>query len=204
MEAIVPSMTANSEPRLAPPGAGLPAVELFIGRFLFGRRRRTATRDAVNAHFQKERDSIRALVSSCESASAARRVLIDRARGLEDSSRNWSVWMTLDHLRIVNRAITGIIQDLTQGRIPEGAASTANVKPGTDVNGSVVAEYEQSCDALLAAVAAASNLNTPRRFAHPWFGPLNAAGWHALASGHMGIHREQLVRILKALPAARH
>jgi DinB superfamily len=195
-------MTANSEPRLAPPGAGLPAVELFIARILFGLRRCTATRDSVNAHFQKEREAIRALVTGCDPASAARRVLIARARGLEDSSRNWSVWMTLDHLRIVNRAITGIIQDLTQGRIPEGAASTGNVKPSPDMSASVVAEYEQSCEVLLAAVAAAPNLKTTLRFAHPWFGPLNAAGWHALASLHMGIHREQLLRILKALPAA--
>lgn len=195
-------MTANSEPKLAPPGAGLPAGELLIARILFGLRRWTATRDSVNAGFQKEREAIRALVTGCDPESAARRVLIDRARGLEDSSRNWLVWMTLDHLRIVNREITRIIQDLTQGRIPEGAASTANVKPSPDVTASVVAEYEQSCDALLAAVAAASNLDTPLRFAHPWFGPLNAAAWHALASGHMGIHREQLVRILEALPAA--
>jgi len=197
-------MTAISEPKLAPPGAGLPAIELFIGRILFGLRRWTATRDSVKAHFQKERDSIRVLVTRCDPESAARRVLIDRARGLEDSSRNWSVWMTLDHLRIVNREITRIIQDLTQGRIPEGAASTANVKPSPDVNASVVAEYEQSCDALLAAVAAAPDLKTTLRFAHPWFGPLNAAGWHTLASGHMGIHHEQLVRIIKALPAAGH
>ncbi|MFN0126726.1 MAG: DinB family protein [Verrucomicrobiales bacterium] len=197
-------MTANREPELAPPGAGLPAVELFIGRILFGLRRWTATRDSVNAQFEKEREAIRALVAGCDPESAARRVLIDRARGLEDSSRHWSVWMTLDHLRIVNRAMTGIIQDLTQGRIPEGAASTADVKPSPDVNVSVVADYEQSCDALLAAVAAAPNLMTTLRFAHPWFGPLNAAGWHALASAHMGIHLEQLVRILEGLRAARH
>jgi hypothetical protein len=31
-------------------------------------------------------------------------VLIARPRGLEDSSRYWSVWMTLDHLRIVHLA----------------------------------------------------------------------------------------------------
>jgi hypothetical protein len=197
-------MNANSEPKLAPPGAGLPAIELFIGRILFGLRRWTATRDSVNAHFQKEHEAIRALVKGCDAESAARRVLIDRARGLEDSSRNWSVWMTLDHLRIVNREITRIIQDLTQGRIPEGAASTATVKPSPDVTSSVVADYEQSCDALMAAVAAAPDLNTTLRFPHPWFGPLNAAGWHTLASGHMGIHHEQLARIIKALPTAGH
>lgn len=194
-------MNAAIEPKLAPPGAGLPAIELLIARVLFGLRRRTATRESVNARFQTERDSIRALVNGCDAESGARRVLIKRVRGLEDSSRNWSVWMTLDHLRIVNLALTGVIQDLTQGRMPEGAASTAGVKPRTGVTAPVAAEYEQACNALLATVAGAPNLNTCIRFAHPWFGPLNAADWHVLASGHMGIHRRQLARIIEALPA---
>ena len=87
--------------------------------------------------------------------------------------------------------------------MPPGKASTATVKPSPAVTASVVAEYEESCDALLAAVAAAPNLTTAARFAHPWFGPLDAAGWHALAGGHMGIHRVQIERILKGLAAAK-
>ena len=35
-----------------------------------------------------------------------------------------------------------------------------------------------------------------------WFGPLDAAGWHALAAGHMGIHRVQIERIVKGFPTA--
>jgi len=37
---------------------------------------------------------------------------------------------------------------------------------------------------------------------HPWFGPLDAAGWHALAAGHMAIHRVQIERILQGLAKA--
>lgn len=195
-------MNTNTEPKLAPPGAGLPGIELFLGRILFAMRRMIATRKSVNAHFQREREAIRALLQKCDAESGSRRVLIERPRGLEDSSRYWSVWMTLDHLRIVNREMARIIQDLTQGRIPEGKASTANVKPSPDATAAVVAEYEAACDALLATVAAAANLNTALRFVHPWFGPLNAAGWRALSSGHMGIHREQLARIIRGLPVA--
>jgi len=192
-------MNTDTEPKLAPPGAGLPAGELFIGRMLFALRRMTATRESVNAHFQREREAIRALLQKCDAESGARRVLIERPRGLEDSSRYWSAWMTLDHLRIVNREMARIIQDLTHGRMPEGKASTANVKPSPDANAAVADEHEAACDTLLSTVAQARDLNTALRFAHPWFGPLNAAGWHALSSGHMGIHREQLSRIIKAL-----
>jgi hypothetical protein len=53
---------------------------------------------------------------------------------------------------------------------------------------------------LLAAVAAAGNLKTELRYAHPWFGPLDAAGWHTLAAGHLGIHRVQIEQIIQGLP----
>jgi hypothetical protein len=192
-------MNSIEEPKLAPPGAGLPKAELYIARLLFGLRRRTGNRETFNAAFQREREAIRGLVQSCDQDSCARRVLIERVRGLEDSSRHWSVWMTLDHLRIVNYGISRIIGDLAKGVSPGGTVSTAAVKPNAQVNADVVAQYEKSCDAILTSVAAAKDLRTTARHAHPWFGPLDAAGWHALAAGHMGIHRGQIERIVKGL-----
>jgi len=195
-------MNSNLESKLAPPGAGLPKPELYIGRLLFALRRLTGSRDSFNARFQQEREAIHSLLKSCDAAASAKRVLIKRPRGLEDSSRYWSAWMTLDHLRIVNHSIAEIIGALAKGVVPPGVASTAAVKPNQTVTPAVVAEYESSCDAVLAAVAAAPELKTAARYAHPWFGPLDAFGWHAMAGGHMGIHRVQLERILDGLAAA--
>jgi hypothetical protein len=197
-------MNPEIELNLAPPGAGLPIPELFIARLIFGLQSRTGNRDSFNARFAQERDAIRHLVDSCDPVSAATRVLIDRVRGLEDSSRHWSVWMTLDHLRIVNTGIVRTINSLTKEVSPSGQASTAAVKPNPSVDSSVREAYEKSCDAVLAAASAAPNLKTKARFAHPWFGPLDAHGWHAMAGAHMAIHRKQLERILKGLSAARH
>lgn len=193
----------DAEAELAPPGAGLPFYELLIARLLFAWRLRASTRESANARFQREREAIRALVSRCDAESGARRVLIARPRGLEDSSRYWSVWMTLDHLRIIHQSGARIIQMLARGSVPETAASTAAVKPSPDATAAVAAQYEQSCDELLAAVAAVSDLRTPVRYAHPWFGPLDAAGWHVVGSVHIGLHRVQIERILEALPSAR-
>jgi hypothetical protein len=187
--------TPEPEPTLGPPGAGLPKIELFIARILFALRRRTGSRASFTARFNQERERVRALVRACDAEAGARRVLIRRVRGLEDSSRYWSVWMTLDHLRIVNHAITGVIGALGRGVVPDGAASTAAVKPRTDAGPDVVAEYEASCDALLTTAAAVPDLKTRARFPHPWFGPLTAAGWYALAGTHLGIHRVQIERI---------
>jgi hypothetical protein len=126
-------------------------------------------------------------------------VLIERVRGLEDSSRYWSVWMTLDHLRIIHGDVAGTIEALAKGVVPPGKASTARVKPSPEVTAAVVGEYEKSCDHLLAVVARIPDLDTAARFEHPWFGPLNAAGWHALAGTHLAIHRVQIERILAGL-----
>ena len=192
-------MSTDSEPQLAPPGAGLPAIELWVARLLFARTRRRGNRETFVARFEQERAAIRALGDSCAEAQRGDRVLITRLRGLEDSSRDWSVWMTLDHLRITNTALSRVITALTQGRVPPGKASTAAVKPSATVTAAVEADYERSCDGVLAAISEAPDLKTNVRFAHPWFGPLDAFGWAAMAGMHMGIHRAQIEKILAGL-----
>jgi hypothetical protein len=192
-------MDSDIEPKLAPPGAGLPKPEFWITRLLFAARRLTGNRESFTTSFQRERETIRGLVNSVDAESAARRVLIRRPRGLEDSSRYWSVWMTLDHLRIVHGSIIGVIGAFTKGVVPPGEASTARVKPSPEVTANVIGEYEKSCDELLSLVASVQDLNTKARYAHPWFGPLNAAGWQALSASHLTIHRVQIERIVAGL-----
>jgi hypothetical protein len=41
-------------------------------------------------------------------------------------------------------------------------------------------------------------LRTRATHVHPWFGPLDAQGWHCLAAMHHTIHRRQVERIIKA------
>jgi len=177
-----------------------------VARLLFGIRCRFGASSSLTRVFQQERASIAKLITNVTAGRdpelGRRRVLIARPAGLEDSSRFWSAWMTLDHLRIVNEAIAGVITSLAQGVIPEGEASTAAVKPATDVTAAVIEPYERSCDTLLAALPSAALARRTDRFPHPWFGPLNASGWHALAGTHMGIHRVQLERIAEGIRRA--
>lgn len=190
-------MKADETPQLAPPGAGLPFPENLIARVLLGLKRATGNPQSFTARFIAERALIRGLVAGKEDAVLSKRVLIARPPGLEDSSRYWSVWMTLDHLRIVHHAFIGVLESLAAGRVPEGEASTAAVKPDEQVTGAVVAEYEASCDALLATIGLIRDFKTQAKFPHPWFGPMDAHGWLALSGGHMGIHRVQIGRVLK-------
>jgi len=48
-------MKPNPEPLLAPPGAGLPKIELMIARRLFALKQWTGTRESFTATFQSER-----------------------------------------------------------------------------------------------------------------------------------------------------
>lgn len=191
--------SAPTPPRLAPPGAGLPAVELFIARLLFRWHRLKTSRAAAAAHLAAEREAIVALARGCAPAAAARPVLIPRLRGMEDSSRHWSVYMTVEHVRIVNASITGLLQLLPTGRTPPQAASTAAVKPAPGVDGAVVDAFVRGCSALAAAATAVPDLHAGARYAHPWFGPLDAAGWHAMAGFHLQLHRHQLEEIIARL-----
>lgn len=192
-------MSTSTYSQLAPPGAGLPIIELWVARLLFGLTRVRGNREAFVTKFEQERAAIRALVASCPEAQRGEQVLIARLPGLEDSSRDWSVWMTLDHLRITNIAFARVINALTHGNVPPGKASTAAVKPSVSVTATVEADFERSCDDVLAAITEATDLKTKVRFAHPWFGPLDAFGWAAMAGTHMGIHRAQIQSILLGL-----
>lgn len=201
--AFSPRTDPSSEPQLAPPGAGIPRIERVIGGAIFALRRRFGSRERFTAEFTRERAAIARLYGPLDDTACALRVLIPRLRGLEDSSRFWSVWMTLEHLRIVNGEIARVIAALSHDIRPEGAVSTAAVKPGAEVGPEVIEGYERSCDALATTVRDCAELRSRLRHAHPWFGPLDAAGWHAMAAMHMSIHRRQIERIIEGLASAR-
>lgn len=188
-------------PQLAPPGAGLPGFELFAARLLFSLRCTVTTRSAAVAKIAAERAALNALVRLCDPATCAERVLIPRPRGLEDSSRHWSVWMTLEHLRLVNEGIARTILALLAGHAPPGVVSTADVKPAPTVDAAVLGTFDRSCEVLARAGHDAITLDTPQRHTHPWFGPLDATRWQVLGGMHLGLHRRQIEVILRTLAA---
>lgn len=203
MQVIMSAVPNAAEPRLAPPGAGLPLPELLIARLIFAWHRRGGDRGRFDRLLRAEREAILALVRPLSGTDASRRVLIARLRGLEDSSRHWSVWMTLDHLRITNELFAGVMRSLAKGVVPGRKASTSVVKPSPSVDGGVVRAFEQSCEAVLAVTKGQTGSRTDARYAHPWFGPLDETAWHALAAFHLRLHRRQIERILEGLLAGR-
>jgi len=177
------------------PGKGLPKTELWIARIIVGWRARRASREESVSLFARERQEIVRLARIESDEEGSRRVLIKRLRGMEDSSRFWSVFMTLDHLRIVNEGTAGLIGQLARGETPARVVGTADVKPSPSADISVIEQFEHSCEHFEKTVAAIADLRTNLRWPHPWFGPLDAAKWHFFTAFHMGLHRTQIEAI---------
>ena len=164
----------SPEPSLAPPGAGLPQPELSIARLLvwWGCWRTNRARSA--AQFARERDAVLTLAQGCAPEWAERRVLIKRLPGQEDSSRFWSIYMTVEHLRIVNQGIGEVIGQLARGVLPGRKTSTADAKPRRDVGEAAIEEFERVCARFEETVAGVGELRTEAKHPHPWFGPMDA------------------------------
>lgn len=186
-------------PDLQPPGRGLPRLELFMARLFVKVKLRTISKEENLRNFVREKEKILSLVEGLNPDLASRRVLIKRLRGLEDSSRFWSIYMTLEHLRIVNRAIIDVVTTLVHGNKPPFTASTAAVKPDPGISSSVLTQFKEVCEEFEDLLPGTMDLKTSVTFAHPWFGELNAEAWHFFAGFHMALHRVQITKILEEL-----
>jgi len=182
---------------LQPPGAGLPFLELQLSRAALAVLFRFTSREAASAKFRQEADRVLGLVRSLEPQAAARRVLIPRPWGIEDSSRFWSGYMVLEHLTIVDREILNVIQHLAAGRRYERIITIRNVKPAPGQDSGAVERFAAAADGYLAAVAALGEFPREGTYPHPWFGPKNAHWWHCLAGTHHALHARQLERIIR-------
>jgi hypothetical protein len=193
----------TSAPTLQAPGAGLPWWELLVARYLvFPRACRRLDWAAAGRLFQEEGARVLAVFDALPADRLGERVLIRRLPGIEDSSRYWSAAMTVEHLNIVGAAIRQVIAGLRRGVVPDRPARTADVKPqGKGAPAEVRSEFVR----LLAEAAAADAAEPPvprgagARYAHPWFGPMDAYQWHCLLGLHQRIHRKQMESIQSAL-----
>jgi hypothetical protein len=190
------------KPDLAPPGAGIPALQRWVGgHVLLPRYCRRLTWEGVPDRLEAQGQALQASLRGCSPEELARRVLVPRQIGLEDSSRWHSAAMVLDHLAIVGTRVALLVRALTHGVQPPGALGTAQLKPEPDVP---PAEAARRYVAMLVEFRARTiddggDRDTPLRFSHPWFGPLSAFQWMCFAPFHQEIHLRQMRRIVERL-----
>jgi hypothetical protein len=192
----------TSEPKLDKPGAGLPFFEWFVAKhllvpILFI----TTSRQKAIQKFLSESEQIVRLAESLTSQQFAERRLIKRLRGLEDSSRYWSVAMTIEHLVIVGGGTRRIVKNLARGITEMPPSSTAAVKPHEDVDAArVIEDFKAMTDALAQTAKVTDFTKHPNaKFDHPWFGPMTAAQWLIFSPMHQRLHRQQIEEIIKLL-----
>lgn len=195
---------ATTVPRipLQPPGAGLPASELAWLRPGFHFICAVLPQGAALGLFKSEGERVLSLAQSVSTEQGAVPVLINRVIGIEDSSRCWSVFMVLDHLRVVNEGIASIIEALSQDRGFSREVRIQDVKPNPKSGLDTIGRFVTSVANYEAAVARLGKLGRHMRHAHPWFGPMTAHDWHCLAGIHQLVHRRQIERIKLGLEDA--
>jgi hypothetical protein len=191
--------TPSIQDQLAPPGAGVPWWELLWVRPVLRFASAVLSDSRLTARFTSEAAQMCATVARLAPQQAQQRVLIDRITGIEDSSRYWSACMVLEHLRIVDVTIADIIATLSRGAGYAHEIRTADVKPAPSVGREVIAAFSRTVDTYVARTPAALAVQSKARHPHPWFGPLDAHGWHCLAAVHHTLHRRQLGKIIAGL-----
>ena len=189
-------MTSTARIQLDPPGAGIPALEITLAKLLFAFCRARKTPEWATNHFRAEATTMVNLARTMKPEAANKPVLIPRVVGIEDSSRNWSVLMTLDHLVIVNTAIMEIIEHLAAERLFIRHVSTAAVKPFPEQTLETINRFARTTQMYVERVSRFKTLASHARHRHPWFGSMDALGWHWLAALHHTVHRRQIQKII--------
>jgi hypothetical protein len=152
--------------------------------------------------FKLEAEKIVSLARSVSAAQGTVPVLIGRITGIEDSSRYWSVFMVLDHLKIVNEGMAQIIEDLSHDRPFAQEVRIQDVKPHAASGLDTVDRFMKSVTNYGATIARLGTLGHRVRHPHPWFGPMTAHDWHCLAGIHHWVHRRQIERVKQGLETA--
>lgn len=195
------AMTAAGEPRLAPPGAGLPPLERWIAKYwLLPKFFRAHPWGRIPGEFAASGARVLEAYARVPAARRAERTLVARLRGLEDSSRFWSAAMVLEHLVIAGELITLGVETLARGETPAEAASIARIKPpGEMAPAAAEAAFREFLARGEARIRAAKDTKSRATIAHPWFGAMTARQWAGFPILHHAIHRRQLGEIAKGM-----
>jgi hypothetical protein len=194
---------AEIQAHLDKPGAGLPFYQhlylrFYIAPFVSARSNwedNWKTFDGVNA-------KIFAKIGNLSPVQLEKRVLVPPLAGIEDSSRYWSVAMTLEHLIIVGDDVKTAIIELSNGYARNRKADVAAYKPKGGKEGSAqLAEYKAFVAGLRRQLDPVREpaLASKARYDHPWMGPFSALQWQWLLGAHTLVHYRQIREIVKGL-----
>lgn len=194
----------STEPKLQPPGAGLPLFQKLFLKYWLGP---VVSLKSTPAQDRKMYELItRKMIDSISKVPIEKRnikVLVNPIPALEDSSRNWSLNGVMEHLLIVSKGIEAIILSLSEGKPVNYVVDIAKVKP-TGVTQDLFKEFSEYAPGLFQSMdkklsQPGFDIHSKTKHHHPWFGPIAPKQWYWLLSSHQGIHYKQVKGILKGL-----
>jgi len=150
--------------------------------------------------YDKEGQKIIALASDLKHDALFKRVLVPKLFGLEDNSRYYSVAMVIEHLMIVGKALHTRIPILSKGEKLNDQVQIEDVKPYTEIDEDIIAQFEQYLATYREALAQnVEDIHLDNTSEHPWFGAFNPKQWSILGMVHQIVHRRQIEAIIKVL-----
>lgn len=194
------NLSQNQSPQLAPPGAGIPFHHRLLLRYYI--KPFVASKSSIEASkksFEKLSEKILKELEGLSEAQLQTKILVPPQAGLEDSSRFWSIAMTLEHLGIVGRKLILLINSLSQNLPIYEKADIGKLKPFGEMT---VAESIQDFKKFVFDEFPNVHLPDPdpgNLFEHPWFGPMNCRQYYWLLGTHQAIHLKQIRAIKKGL-----
>lgn len=182
------------------PGAGLPFIEQVLSRYvifpLFCAQ--TSWESAVEL-FDKEGERILKCLNGLSEEQLKRRILIPHIRGLEDSSRDWSILMTLRHVIVVTNSMKRIMEGLALqnvANLPDVRIEDVKPDDGDYTKDQVLKAYELLLEGYSKVMKEPMIFRpSPYKHPHPWFGYLNNHQWLCLSAIHHQVHRKQIEQI---------
>lgn len=179
--------------------SGLPWHERRVADVMLRLYAATVSPDAILQSFRRDALAARDLAQEISEVQGRMRVRIPRFPGIEQGSCAWSVYMTLDHLVMVNTAITALIHAICSGHNHGAEIVMEDVKPHEDAGPDRIPALEAAVERYAEVVERMGTLRSREHHPHPWFGPLTARQWHAVAAIHNRTHRAQIEKILRRL-----
>jgi len=186
---------------LAPAGEGLPTYKRVAAKYvMFPLLNHFVSWDKAWDVYDKEGTKIIAMASVLNQEQLFKRVLVPKLFGLEDNSRYYSVAMVIEHLLIVGQALTVRIPILSKGKKLPNQVAIEDVKPYTDINKEIVAQFANFMGSYREKLDAnVENIHIDNASDHPWFGAFNPKQWSILGMVHQTVHRRQIEAIIKRL-----
>ncbi len=180
-------------------GGGLPQIErLFIKLFLVPCVRLLFTWNIGLFMIKREVNIIKKLIEGIDEEKLQKRVVIKRAFAIEDHSRDYSINMTLEHLRIAGTAVMAVIDTLSKEQEFPKDITIEAVKPKDNEKD----EPKKFFDFMTTYEEYIKNHKknySKMRKKHPWFVEFNNFDWSCFMFMHTFIHRRQIEAIIKEL-----